>query len=166
MNALKLNREFLARHLAVCILMFGIGCWFGYDGFVAYPKTPAAELYRSIEKSDAPDGFPLEAFKRQKIQSQHGFMAMCLAASAIIGIHLLYVGLFRFDWDENSFVWNGKKRPISDIKKVDRAKWKKQGIVTVELGDGTRIKLDAWHHEGVKDFEKLLPASADDEKMV
>lgn len=164
MKVLMLNREFLTRHLAVCVLMFGIGCWFGYDGFVTYPKTPAAELYKSIEKSDAPEGFPLESFKRQKIQSQYGFMAMCFVASALIGFHLLSVGLFRFDWDESSFVWNGKKHPLSDIKKVNRDQWKKKGILTIELEDKTKIKLDAWHHDGVKDFEKLLPVN--DEKMV
>ncbi len=163
MKPLKLNPDFFRRHLAVCILMFGIGCWFGYDGFVTYPKTPAAELYKSIEKSDAPEGFPLEAFKRQKIQSQYGFMAMCLVASALIGLHLLAIGLFRFDWDESSFVWNGKKHPLSDIAKVDRSQWKKKGIVAVELADKTRIKLDAWHHVGVKDFEKLLPKSEENE---
>ena len=49
MKRLKLNPEFFYRHLAVCILMLGMGCWFGYDGLVAYPNTPAAELYEKIE---------------------------------------------------------------------------------------------------------------------
>ncbi len=157
MKPLKVNPDFFRRHLAVCILMFGIGCWFGYDGFVTYPKTPAAELYESIEKSKPPEGFPLEAFKRQKIQSQYGFMIMCIVASALIGLHLAWIRSFRFAWDETSFVWDGKKHPLSDIKKVDRAQWSKKGIVSIELEDKTTVKLDAWHHLGVKDFEKLLP---------
>ena len=76
MKRLKLNPEFFYRHLAVCLLMFGMSCWFGYDGFVRYPATPAAELYEKIESSKPPEGFNLDAFKRQKIQSQYGFTAL------------------------------------------------------------------------------------------
>ena len=31
----SLNKEYAVRHLGVTILFFGMGCWFGYDGFVA-----------------------------------------------------------------------------------------------------------------------------------
>ena len=44
MKQLKLNKEFFHRHLAVCLLMVGLGCWFAYDGLVTYPKTPADAL--------------------------------------------------------------------------------------------------------------------------
>ena len=158
MKSLKINTEFLYRHLGVCLLMFGLGCWFGYDGFVKYPKTDAAELYEQIEKSKPPEGFALEAFKSQKIKSQYGFSALCLVASVLIGLHLASVAMFRFDHDETSFVWNGKKYALSDVKSVDRSQWKKKGIVKLELADGVRVTLDAWHHLGVKDFEKLLSA--------
>ena len=156
MKPLKVNPEFFRRHLAVCLVMFGVGCWFGYDGFVTYPKTPAAELYEKIEKSKPPEGFALEAFKRQKIKSQYGFTVLCLVASALIGLHLASVACFRFDFDEASFVWNGKKYALSDVKSVDRSQWKKKGIVRLELADGVRVTLDAWHHLGVKDFEKMV----------
>jgi hypothetical protein len=159
MKQLKLNPDFLRRHLAVCILMFGIGCWFGYDGLVTYPKTPAAELYEQIEKSKPKEGFPLEAFKKQKIQSQYGFMALCFLASVLIGLNIASAARFRFEWDESSFVWKGKKRPISDVKSVNRAQWKKKGIIKLELVDGDRVVLDAWHHAGVKEFVPLLPSS-------
>ncbi len=157
MKLLKLNPEFFYRHLAVCILMFGMSCWFGYDGFVAYPNTPAAELYEKIESSKPPEGFNLDAFKRQKIQSQYGFTALCLLASMLIGINLASVASFRFEFDDSGFIWRGKKLPISDIKSVDRSQWKKKGIVKLLLADKSRITLDCWHHLGVKDFEKLLP---------
>lgn len=156
MTRLKVNPEFFRRHLAVCLLMFGVGCWFGYDGFVTYPNTPAAELYEKIEKSKPPEGFPLDAFKRQKIKSQYGFTILCLVASSLIGLHLASVVFFRFDFTDKSFVWNGKQYALSDIKSVDRAQWKKKGIVKLELSDGVRITLDAWHHQGVRDFEKMV----------
>ena len=157
MKRLKLNPEFFYRHLAVCLLMFGMSCWFGYDGFVAYPRTPAAELYEKIESSKPPEGFQLEAFKRQKIQSQYGFTALCLLASALIGLNLASVASFHFEFDDSGFVWRGKKLSLSDIKSVDRSQWKKKGIVKLLLVDGSRVTLDAWHHVGVKEFEKLLP---------
>ena len=157
MKRLKLNPEFFYRHLAVCLLMFGMGCWFGYDGFVRYPATPAAELYEKIESSKPPEGFNLDAFKRQKIQSQYGFAAACLLASALIALHLASVAAFRFEYDETGFVWRGKRRALADIRSVDRSQWRKKGIAKLALADGGRVTLDAWHHLGVRDFEKLLP---------
>ena len=157
MKQLKLNKEFFHRHLAVCLLMAGFGCWFGYDGFVSYPKTPAAELYEKIEKAKAPEGFDLEAFKRQKIKSQYGFTTLCLLAAALIGINLASAAFFRFDYDDESFVWEGKRHPLSDIKSVDRSKWKSKGIAKLILADGAKITLDAWHHAGVKDFMAKVP---------
>ena len=156
MKKLKLNPEFLRRHLAVCLLMVGLGCWFGYDGFVSYPKTPAAELYEKIEGVKAPEGYPLEAFKRQKIKSQYGFAALCLVAAALIGINISAAAFFRFEYDETSFVYDGRRRMLGEGKSVDRSPWKKKGILKLVLEDGTKVVLDAWHHLGVKDFEKMV----------
>ena len=85
-------------------------------------------------------------------------MALCLLASVLIGLNLASVASFRFEFEDSGFVWRGKKLPISDIKSVDRSQWKKKGIVKLLLADGSRVTLDCWHHLGVKDFEKLLPA--------
>ena len=148
---LKLNREYALRHLFVTVLMLGLCGWFGYDGFVRYPATPAAELYKSIEGSDAPAGFNLEAFKVQKTQTQYGFTFLTLLASLVIGGHVWLLSKFRFEYDDESYTFAGKRVAIKDIKSVDRSQWEKKGIVKV---DG--IKLDAWHHAGVKEFEELL----------
>ena len=151
MKRLTLNREFATRHVGVALLMLGLSCWFGYDGFVRYPATPAADLYRSIEGSDAPAGFNLEAFKTQKTQTQYGFTFLTLLAAVVIGGHVWLLSKFRFEFDDESYVFCGKRVLIKDIKTVDRSKWEKKGIVKV---DG--IKLDAWHHAGVKEFEELV----------
>ena len=156
MKKLKLNPEFFRRHFAVCLLMVGLGCWFGYDGLVSYPKTPAAELYEKIEKAKAPEGYPLEAFKRQKIKSQYGFAVLCLVAAALIGINISAAAFFRFEYDEKSFVYDGRRRMLGEVKLVDRSQWKKKGILKLVLEDGTKVVLDAWHHLGVKDFEKMV----------
>ena len=148
---LKLNGEFAKRHLFVAVLMFGLGCWFGYDGFVKYPSTDAAVLYRSIEGSDAPAGMDLEAFKRQKTQTQYGFTVLALLAAALIGGHLWMVSKFDFSFDDEGFVFEGRRHAYGDIRTVDRAQWEKKGIVRIS-GEGFSVKLDAWHHAGVKEF--------------
>lgn len=148
---LKLNGEFAKRHLFVAVLMFGLGCWFGYDGFVKYPSTDAAVLYRSIEGSDAPAGTDLEAFKRQKTQTQYGFTVLALLAAALIGGHLWMVSKFDFSFDDEGFVFEGRRYAYGDIRTVDRAQWKKKGIIRIS-GEGFSVKLDAWHHAGVKEF--------------
>ena len=131
--------------------MAGLCCWFGYDGLVRYPATPAAELYKSIEKSDAPDGCDLEAFKKQKTQTQHGFTLLCLVTALVVGLRLYGSYKFDFEFDEAGFVYKGKRRAYSDIKKINRSQWEKKGIIRV---DG--ITLDAWHHLGVKEFVEAL----------
>ena len=148
---LTLNREFATRHVGVALLMLGLSCWFGYDGFVRYPATPAADLYRSIEGSDAPAGFNLEAFKVQKTQTQYGFTLLTFLAALVIGGHVWLLSKFRFEFDDESYTFAGKRVAIKDVKSVDRSQWEKKGIVKV---DG--IKLDAWHHVGVKEFVEKL----------
>ena len=153
MTRLKLNPEYARRHLFVTLLMVGLGGWFGYDGFVGYPATPAAELYKTIEGSDAPEGFDVEAFKRQKIGTQYGFTILAFFAAAVVGSRLTRSKRFDFGYTDEYYVYRGRRHPISSIKKVDRSKWEKKGIVKI---DG--ITLDAWHHLGVKEFVGKLPS--------
>ena len=153
MKRLTLNREFAVRHLGVALLMLGLSGWFGYDGFVRYPATPAAELYRSIEGSDAPAGFDLDAFKRQKTQTQYGFTVLALLAALVIAGHVGLLARFRFAYDDEGFVCGTVRRKFADVgaREVDWSQWEKKGIVRV---DG--IKLDAWHHAGVRDVVAKL----------
>ena len=84
---LVLNKEYAGRHLFVTLLMVGLCCWFGYDGFIRYPATPAAELYASIEGSEPPEQMTdeqLEAFKKQKTQTQYGFTALTFLAALVV----------------------------------------------------------------------------------
>ena len=152
MRRLTLNREFAVRHLGVAALMLGLCGWFGYDGLVKYPATPAAELYRAIEGADAPAGLDLEAFKRQKTQTQYGFAAFALLAALVVGGHVAWLARFRFEYDECGFSAGGRpRRAFADVKAVDWSKWKKKGIVRM---DG--VTLDSWHHEGVKEVAAIL----------
>ena len=151
MQRLRLNPEYAKRHLFVTLLMVALGCWFGYDGFIGYPATPAAELYKSIEKSDAPEGTDLEAFKKQKIGTQYGFTILAFFVAAVVGSRLMKSKRFVFEFDDETYVYRGKRHAISSIKTIDRSRWEKKGIVKV---DG--ITLDSWHHLGVKEFVEKL----------
>ena len=157
MVKLKPNREYVTRHLFVTLLMVGLCGWFGYDGFVKYPSTPAAELFTSIEGREPGErelqGDYLEKFKRQKTQTQYGFTALAFLAALIVGIRLLKSSSFKFEFDDEGFVHKGVRRAYADVKTVDRSRWEKKGIIVV---DG--ITLDAWHHIGVKEFAEKLPA--------
>ena len=148
---LTLNRDYLHRHLFAALIAAGLGGWFGYDGLVRYPATPAAELYRKIERADAPAGVDLEAFKAQKTRTQHGFAVFFLLAAAAIVLDLWKTSRFNFSFDDEGFTHNGKRTRYGDIKSVDRSRWKSRDILRV---DG--IVLDAWHHNGVMEFESKL----------
>ena len=152
---LSLNKDYARRHLFVTVLMLGLGCWFGYDGLVAYPSMTAADLYRSIEKSDPPADLPaerLEAFKRQKTQTQYGFAVLALFAGAVVGLRLLKSARFAFEFDESGFTSNGRRYTRDDIAAVDRTRWETKTILVLRMKDGSTHTLDAWHHLGVKDF--------------
>lgn len=156
---LTVNREFLRRHLFAVVVLAGMGGWFGYDGIVTYPKTPAAALYKSIESAEPPASMTaaqLEAFKAQKIATQYGLGAVLLFVAAIVGLHLFAVSRLDFAFDESGFTWRGKRYQFGEIKRVDRSKWARKGIVKLELADGT-VTLDSWHHAGVVEFEKNVP---------
>ena len=139
MTTLRLNREFFVRHLGVAILFFGMACWFGYDGYVAYPQRDDAWFEAQHLRRE-------NATRRQK-----EFMVLAFLAAAAVGGHLWAVSRLRFSFDDEGYVHNGRRTAYGDIKTVDRSKWEKKGIVKV---DG--VTLDAWHHVGVREFEKRL----------
>lgn len=156
---LKLNSEYARNHLFVTVLAAGMGLWFGYDGLVKYPATPARELYVSIEKAEPPEGMTgaaLESFKAQKTRTQHGFALFSLAAAAIVGLRLIKSARFRFEFDDDGFSDASGRHGWGDVKGVDDRDWEKKGITRLAMADGRTVALDAWHHVGVKDFHALL----------
>lgn len=156
---LTLNKEYAQRHLFVALLMLGLGGWFAYDGLVTYPSMSAAELYRSIEKSDPPAEMSaerLEAFKRQKTQTQYGFALLSLLAGGIIGFRLSKAAKFAFEYDDQGFTVNGKRHTRDEIVEVDRSQWGKKSILKLKLKDSAGVTLDAWHHVGVREFVESL----------
>lgn len=155
---LKLNREYALRHLFVVALTVGLCGWFGYDGFVRYPATPAYDLYVAIEKAEPQAGADLETFKAQKIGSQKGFALLALLAAAFVACGLWKSSRVRFSFDDNGFIAGTQWYGYGEIKSLDDAAWAKKGITKIVL-EGRTVVLDAWHHTGVKEFhEKALLA--------
>ena len=157
----SLNGEYARNHLFVTVLMAGLGCWFAYDGLVKYPATPARELYASIEKSEPAASMTdaaLEAFKSQKTKTQHGFAALAFLAAAVVGLRLLASARFRFEFDDDGFAVGGERHAYADVADVDDGEWEKKGITRLRLASGRRVALDAWHHQGVKEFHEALCA--------
>jgi len=154
---LKPNREFLLRHLFVALLMFGMACWFGYDGYVKYPSMTPGELYEYIEKSPAPDAAAAQRVYANAIPRQKQFMCLAFLASFIIAAHLWYSTKLKFSFDDSGFEFSLKRYSYNDIKSVDDSQWKKNTITRLMLADGKRVKLDAWHLAGVKEFHERIP---------
>lgn len=148
MKRFKLNPDFARRYFFVALLFLGMGGWFAYDGLVSYPKTDAAALYESIEKSAPPpemDRSRLEAFKRQKIQSQYGLAGVLFVAGAWVAFILFKAWKFDFDPEK-----------AGKILAVDRSKWEKKGILVLTTENCGKVTLDSFHHLGVSDYEKTL----------
>lgn len=148
MKKFKLNPDFAKRYLFVALLFAGMGGWFGYDAVVTYPNTDAAALYTSIEKSAPPPEMPteaLEAFKKQKIQSQYGLAAILFVASAWVSFILFKA--WKFDFDPAA---------CGKILSVDRSRWEKKGILVLTTENRGKVVLDSFHNLGVTDYEKEL----------
>ena len=155
MNSLKLNSEYLRRHVFSILVFLGIGCWFAYDGFVKYPATDAVKLYVSIEGAEPPAGYDVEKFKSQKTKSQKIF-ALFLFVSSLVGASRLTRNfLLKFSWSEEGFEHNGKKYTYSDIAKIDDSHWEKRSTLVI-FTKSEKILLDAWHHVGVSEFKEFL----------
>ena len=164
MKRLRLNPEYLRRHLFAAAVLFALGGWFGYDAAVRYPRTPAAELYRSIEQEEPPAGTDLEAFKRQKTSAQAGLAIILLVAAGVVGLRLSLASRTDFAWEGKEFSWRGRRLSVADVAEVDRGRWETKGILKLKLSDGGSIVLDAWHHLGVREAVAELFPPADGTK--
>ena len=153
---LTLNREFFLRHLFVAVLMLGLGCWFGYDGFVGYPSKTPSQLYEEIEKSAPPSPEAAQKVYDNAIPRQKQFMGLALLAALAVGLHLLLVSRLDVSFDDEGFTWNGKRFAYSDISRIDDSKWEKKQICVLFVKGGGKLVLDAWHHVGAKEMHAKI----------
>lgn len=163
---LKINKEYLLRHLFFIAVMIGLSLWFAYDGAVAYPSMTPTQLYVQIEGSE-PVNFTNEqlvAFKAQKINSQYGFAFATLFAALIVGLRLWRASRWTFAYDEEGFDFEAHHCQWSDVKSLNDAQWQKKRCFSIVAKD-KKIFFDAWHHTGVNEvYAKIssLLKQADD----
>ena len=156
---LKLNREFAARHLFVAALMAAMGGWFAYDGYVKYPSMTPEALYASCHNgAQAASPEAARRFRESAIPRQKQFMALCFAASVVVGLGVLRAARFRFSYDGDGFDFGGRRQSLDDITGVDASRWEKKGILKLSTKGGA-VTLDAWHHAGVDGFYEILEAA-------
>ena len=151
MKGFTLNREFFVRHLGVALLMAGLGCWFVYDGAVAYPAMDAVEFCEKYHKNAE----NAEREKSEAIKRQYQFASLAFIAALAIGCHLLKVSKETLSWDGEKMCGTltlGRDAFFKDVKAVDRRLWGKKGILRVTMADGRKITLDSWHHVEAKEL--------------
>ena len=101
MKRLRLNREFAVRHIGVALLMFGLSCWFAYDGYVEYPRHDDEWFeQRHLKKESA-------------TRRQREFMVLAFIAALVIAGHVAVVARLDFEYDDEGFVCGGEKRSFA-----------------------------------------------------
>lgn len=156
-QCLKINKEYLLRHLFFIAVMFGVSLWFSYDGFISYPSMTPAQLYVQIEGSE-PVNFTngqLEAFKAQKINSQYGFAFVTFFAAMIVGLRLWKAHRWSFAYDDDGFDFGDRHYAWSDVQKLNDAPWQKKRCFSI-VADGKKLYFDAWHHVGVEQVHSKI----------
>ena len=151
MKSLRLNPDYLRRHLFAAAVMAALGCWFVYDGSVVYPKMDAVEFcekhHKNVENA--------EQEKVNAIRRQYQFASLAFIAALAIGCHLLKVRKETLSWDDEKMVGSltlGRDAFFKEVRSVDRRLWGKKGILRVTMNDGRKITLDAWHHPEAKEL--------------
>ena len=156
---LRLNREFAVRHLSVALLLSGLGCWFGYDGYVKYPSMSPEALYASCHNGETATAEAAAKFRDSAIPRQKQFMWLCFIGSAVIAFGVWRAWRFDFSCDGTGYsTGGGARRPLSDIESVDEKHWKKKGILKLRTRGGP-VTLDAWHHTGVEAVRDVLKSA-------
>jgi hypothetical protein len=162
----KINKEWAVRMLVIAIMFIGGGCWFVYDGAVAWPaENDRYAIYKEIlDQGDQADKSWQEVFqengwstrKPPKEHSETDILTQFIIASLCFPI-----GLLALIWlllnarrsvvaDDQAVTFAGKQMRYDEITDIDKSRWDSKGIVVLISGE-QRMKLDDWKFRGVKD---------------
>lgn len=155
----------------MAILLIAGGAWFGYDGFVGYPRENQqlrdinAQLAEAQKNQDSQRIRELsdqqKNFKRHSGELAHSDMDILI--QKVLCFTLPPIGLLMLFWtffnsrgayrlaDQTLSVPGHPPVPIDAIRKIDKRKWDRKGIAYLdyELPDGKSgtIKLDDFVYE-------------------
>ena len=141
---LTLNREYAARHLGVAALFTALAGWFLHDAIFVYPNLPADGTHHTT------------------VEFQYSFAALLGIAAIVIAVRVWANWKFKLEWDDEK-VWGPSlgTAPLAfvDIAGVEDGQWERKGIIVFLAKDGRRLRLDSWHHAGVKELVgRILPS--------
>jgi hypothetical protein len=148
----------------MCAVLIGMGAWFGYDGFKAWPELNeriAEVKRRQVAATDAAEknrlGEELKKLGEPKSDTDILLQEILCFVLPPLGIVVLRRALhnsrgeYRLDEGNTLHVPGHPPVPFENITEVDRSKWDRKGIAYVDydLGNGQQgtIKLDDFHYE-------------------
>jgi hypothetical protein len=145
------------------VVLIGMGLWFGYDGFVGWPKLNEriAEMDKQIRATSDPTERSRLQQERQKLGDPktawdiglQKFLCFVLPPIGIIVlIRALHNSRGEYRLEGNTLHVPGHPPvPFENITEIDKAKWDRKGIAYVhyDLGGGQqgKLRLDDFHYD-------------------
>ena len=162
-----ISKEWKQRILIMAVALGGLGCWFLYDGLVAYPKNNVkAEIYLPLRDKlgkDTPeleaawaeirkernwnDKTPKKIYDKGDLQTQIVLGILTLLASAGV-LFYFYRSLPTTTRLENGVIIlpDGRRIELTKIRALSKKRWDNKGIADLAYesspGKTTRFVLD------------------------
>lgn len=180
-----ISKEWKQRILIMAVALGGLGCWFLYDGLVAYPKNNVkAEIYLPLRDKlgkDTPeleaawaeirkernwnDKTPKKIYDKGDLQTQVVLGILTLLASAGV-LFYFYRSLPTTTRLENGVIIlpDGRRIELTKIRALSKKRWDNKGIADLAYesspGKTTRFVLDDYKYIGaatiLDEVEKVL----------
>jgi hypothetical protein len=185
-----ISKEWKQRMLIIVLAVGGLGCWFLFDGLVAYPRNnvKAAIYFELREKhgEDTPelkaaweavrkervwnDSTPKKIYSAGDLQTQLILGAITLLGAAAVLLHF-FRSLPQTTRLENGVITlpDGRQVEITKVQAVSKKRWENKGIADLAYesapGKSTRFILDDYKFIGaaqiLEEVEKHLNPPAD-----
>ena len=134
----------VTRYLFAAV-MLAMGAWFGYDGYVTYPRSNQLHLLHARDPAQHPKDYPTYDAKSIGIQK---VLAVVLPAGALalLGWTLHQSrGAYRLAGDVLS-VPGHPDVPLDHVTQIDKSKWDRKGIAKLDYalptGEKGTLTLD------------------------
>jgi hypothetical protein len=134
----------VTRYIFSAVLLI-MAAWFGYDGFVTYPRDNEQHLLHARDPAAHPKDAPTHNASSIRLQKVLAFVL------PFVGVGLLgwtlhsSRGAYRLSGDVLS-VPGHPDVPLSAITQIDKSKWDRKGIAWLDYelatGEKGRLKLD------------------------
>ena len=128
-----------ARYI-MALIVFGCAAWFGYDGWVGYPKINA-EFDAAVARGEKPAKAKLPDLDIQ-LQKVLALSLPILGVGIIVWLRYNSRGCYRLK-DEVLYVPGHPPVPLDAIRQIDKSKWDKKGIAYLDYEIESPIESQA-----------------------